>query len=152
MKFSELIHKDKIYLYHKLPTKDKYELLNLILKRTLKDSIYESKFDELWKHLLEREQAMSTGIGGGIAIPHCTTDIVNEIISSLTILKDEINFQSLDNSNVKIIVLLLISRNNFDSHIKALACVARTFQNQDIKKSIMQANSEEEIYQLINNI
>ncbi|GIW23643.1 MAG: PTS sugar transporter subunit IIA [Candidatus Sericytochromatia bacterium] len=149
MKFSDLIRKEKIFYYDKLPTKNKYELLKIILQQTLKDSKYEDKFDLIWNSLQEREKAMSTGIGGGLAIPHCTTEHVNEILSSLTLLKEDLDFQSLDSTPVRIIVLLIISRNNFDAHIKALASVARTFQNIDIKNNILKASSPEEVYKII---
>jgi mannitol/fructose-specific phosphotransferase system IIA component (Ntr-type) len=152
MKFSELIKKDKIFYYEKLPTKDKYELLQMILENTLKGTKYTNKFDLIWNSLKEREQAMSTGIGGSLAIPHCTTDHVDEIIASLTLSKENIDFQSLDGSPVRIIVLLIISRNNFDAHIKALASVARTFQNTETKKSVLKAHSVEEIYKIIEKL
>ncbi|MFN3603789.1 MAG: PTS sugar transporter subunit IIA [Leptonema sp. (in: bacteria)] len=149
MKFYELIKENNIFYYETLPTKDKFEFLKIILEKTLQDTSAKNKFDIIWKSLLEREQAMSTGIGGGLAIPHCTTEHVKEIISSLTLLKEDLDFQSLDTTPVRIIVLLIISRNNFDSHIKALASVAKTFQNQEIKKKILNANSPQEIYQII---
>jgi PTS system fructose-specific IIA component len=149
MKFSELIQKEKIYYFEHLPTTDKYDFLKIILQNTLKNTKYEEKFEQIWNALLDREKAMSTGIGGNIAIPHCTTDCVDEIIASLTLLKEDLDFKSLDNTPVKIIVLLIISRNNFDAHIKALASVAKTFQNLEIKKQILNANNPEEIYKII---
>ncbi|MCS7205802.1 MAG: PTS sugar transporter subunit IIA [Leptospiraceae bacterium] len=152
MKFSELIQPDKIYYYEVLPTKDKYEFLKLLLYNTLKKSKYEKNYQEILEALLEREQAMSTGIGGSIAIPHCTTEYVNEIVASLTLLKEELDFQSLDKTPVRIIVLLIISRKNFDAHIKALASVAKTFQNQEIKKNMLEAKSPEEIYEIIKSV
>lgn len=149
MKFSELIQPDKIFYYDTLPTTDKYELLKIILENTLKRSKYEKNFPYILQSLIEREQAMSTGIGGSIAIPHCTTEYVNEILASLTLLKQELDFQSLDNTPVRIIIMLIISRKNFDAHIKALASVAKTFQNHEIKKEILSACSPEEIFEII---
>ncbi len=151
MRFSELIKKEKIFLYEKLHTKDKFEFLKIILNQTLENTEYQNKLESIWKALYDREFAMSTGIGGGIAIPHCTTTEVNEIISSLTILKENLNFQSIDSSPVNIIVLLVISKNNFDNHIKALACVARTFQNKQFKEQLLNSSTIEEIYHIIQN-
>lgn len=152
MKFYELIKENNIFYFEKLPSKDKYEFLKIILEKTLENTNIKDKFDLIWKALLEREQAMSTGIGGGLAIPHCTTEHVNEIVSSLTLIKEDLDFHSLDTTPVRIIVLLIISRNNFDAHIKALASVAKTFQNHEIKKQIINASSPKEIYNIIKNV
>lgn len=152
MKFHELIKENNIFYFERLPSKNKYEFLKIILEKTLENTNLKEKFDLIWKSLLEREQAMSTGIGGGLAIPHCTTEHVNEIISSLTLTKEELDFHSLDTTPVRIIVLLIISRNNFDAHIKALASVAKTFQNHKIKNQILSASSPKEIYDIIKNV
>ncbi len=151
MKFYEIVKENNIFFYEKLPTKEKYEFLKILLEKTLSNSNLLDKFEAIWQSLLEREQAMSTGIGGGLAIPHCTSEHVKEIICSLTVLKEDLDFHSLDTTPVRIIVLLLISRNNFDAHIKALASVAKTFQKQDIKKQILSSSSPSEIYQIIRN-
>lgn len=151
MKFFELVKENNIFYYEKLPTKEKFEFLKILLEKTLKNANLLDKFDVIWKSLLEREQAMSTGIGGGLAIPHCTTEHVNEIICSLTVLKEDLDFFSLDTTPVRIIVLLIISRNNFDAHIKALASVAKTFQKQEIKNQILNSKSTSEIYEIIKN-
>lgn len=104
---------------------------------------------EVLAALMERENSMSTGIGLGIAIPHCSTPHVTDCNAFLAILKKGVEFQSVDNEPVRIAVLLLLPRDKFERHIKTLASIARLFNDVEFRKHVLTAASPEAIHDLI---
>ena len=92
---------------------------------------------------------MSTGIGLGVAIPHCSSEWVDDVVVSLAVLTRPLEFQAVDDEPVQIVVLLLMPRNRFDRHIKTLASIARMFNDEGFRQKILNAESEEAIYELI---
>ena len=132
---------------------DKSELLKLIFEKCDKISSFkEKRRDEIWETLIERENSMSTGIGLGVAIPHCSTEYVDDVIAMLAVMKDGIDFQAIDDVPVQIIVLLLLPKNKFEKHIKTLASVARLFNNEEFRSRILNAENSEEIYAILQGI
>ncbi len=138
-----------IFIYENSPTLSKFEILDDILKRTLQDTKYIDFYEPIYHALIEREKAMTTGIGNGISIPHCSSEYVDGVIASLSVFPKNIDFDAMDKLPVNIVVLILISRNNFDIHIKSLASVARFFHNHKRKAKILKSKGIDEIYNII---
>jgi mannitol/fructose-specific phosphotransferase system IIA component (Ntr-type) len=69
--------------------------------------------DDILASLKQREETMSTGIGFGIAIPHCSSDRLDEVVASFGRSTGGIEFDALDNAPVKFVVLLSFRRINF---------------------------------------
>lgn len=101
--------------------------------------------------VLIREQTRSTGIGSGIAIPHGKCNGVNELVMAIGIAKDPIEFNSIDQKPVSIIVLLASPIDRTGPHIQALARISRLMLDDAFKDSLQNAKSAEEVYDLINN-
>ena len=145
MELNELITEKNIFLLDSAPS-TKEELLALALKDCLDAHQQSADFDAVWTTLLEREKSMSTGIGQGVAIPHCSTEAVSDVRGVLILLKQGIDFESLDAEPVRIIVLMLMPKNKFDRHIKTLAAVARTFSDPAFRRSILAAQTPAEAH------
>ncbi|HNU91107.1 MAG TPA: PTS sugar transporter subunit IIA [Spirochaetota bacterium] len=110
------------------------EMLDLAVKnRDVKDEDREA----VKKALFEREKSMSTGIGKGVAIPHCTSDRVEDIIIVLALCENGIDFDAIDNQPVKISILLLVAKNKLTQHIKTLANIARIMNNDAIRDELI---------------
>ena len=92
---------------------------------------------------------MSTGVGETIAIPHGSIDCIDEIVGAIGISKDGIDFESFDGVAVHIVILLLVPKAKFGKHIKTLAQIARTLGQVDIRKSITNAGSPEEVLDIL---
>ncbi len=149
MELHELIPKDKIFIFERSPG-DKMEMMNSLLDMCVQSSGIDSKFrDPIWKTLFEREMSMSTGIGLGVAIPHCSTEHVQDVKGVLALLKEGVDFQSVDDEPVRIIVLLLLPKNKFEKHIKTLASIARMFNDESFRKSILKARTAEEAWKIL---
>jgi fructose-specific phosphotransferase system IIA component len=96
-----------------------------------------------------REQTRSTGIGSGIAIPHGKCNAVQQLIMAIGIAKKPIEFDSVDDKPVSIIIMLISPLNETGPHIQALASISRLMLNEQFKQSIEQASSAEELYRLL---
>ncbi len=99
--------------------------------------------------VLQREDARSTGIGSGIAIPHGKSTAVKELVMALGIAETPIEFGSVDGQPVKIIILLLSPSDQTGPHIQALAKISRLMLDNGFKEKLEQSTSAEEVYNLI---
>jgi fructose-specific phosphotransferase system IIA component len=99
--------------------------------------------------VMEREQTRSTGIGSGIAIPHGKCTAVQELVMAVGIAANPIEFASIDNKPVNIIVLLVSPIDKTGPHIQALASISRLLLDDQFKAKLEKASSPEEVYQLI---
>lgn len=99
--------------------------------------------------LMEREQLGSTGIGGGIAIPHGKLDQVGSIVVGFGLSREGVEYDSLDNKPVHIFFLLLTSENSTGGHLKVLAQISKLLKMNQFKKGLLSATSVDEIYDII---
>ena len=99
--------------------------------------------------LMEREQLGSTGIGGGIAIPHGKLDTVTSIRVGFGLSKKGVEYDSLDNKPVHIFFLLLTPENSAGGHLKVLAQISKLLKMDQFKKKLLAAESSDTIYDLI---
>jgi len=94
--------------------------------------------------LLEREGIQSTAVGDGIAIPHCFTDEVADLLISVARAPDGVEFDSFDGKPTRVIFLLLGNREGHGLHLKALARIARLIKSTDcIDKIAASATTED---------
>lgn len=101
------------------------------------------------KALLEREAKMSTGIQQGIAIPHCKTDAVNELLACVGIKKDGVDFQALDGIPSKIFIMTLSPLTRTGPHVQFLAEISRVLTNEEMRGKLVNAGTKEELISLI---
>lgn len=95
--------------------------------------------------LKQREETMSTGIGFGIAIPHCSSDRLTEVVAAFGRSSTGIEFDALDNAPVKFVVLFIVPKNQFQTHLRTLASIAKFLNDRSIRENLGKATSREEI-------
>ncbi|MHC4721109.1 MAG: PTS sugar transporter subunit IIA [Planctomycetota bacterium] len=120
------------------------ELVDLLAENNLlvdRDIVLESVFT--------REQTRSTGIGSGIAIPHGKCNGVAELVMAVGIASEPVNFDSIDQKPVSIVILLASPADRTGPHIQALARISRLMLDDEFKTKLENATSPEEVYQLI---
>jgi nitrogen PTS system EIIA component len=103
----------------------------------------------LVKTLLDRENLGSTGIGGGIAIPHGKFEGMNRLEATFGRSAKGVDFSSMDNKPAHLFFLLLAPRNSAGDHLKALARISRVFKDPFLKNSLLHAESPDDIYRLL---
>ncbi|MBF0574105.1 MAG: PTS sugar transporter subunit IIA [Desulfamplus sp.] len=148
MKLSDILDKDSIVA--DLQSKDKKCVLEELAKAV--STRTETSTQDIVKILLEREQLGSTGIGGGIAIPHGKLANINSIVVGFGLSREGIEFDSLDNRPVHIFFLLIIPANSTGVHLSVLAYISRLLKQSHFKESLLKAESIEELEQIINSI
>lgn len=95
--------------------------------------------------LRQREETMSTGIGFGIAIPHASSDRVKEVVAAFGRSSKGIEFESLDNAPVKFIVLFIVPKDQFQTHLRTLAAIAKFLNDRKVRDRLAVASTREEI-------
>lgn len=101
--------------------------------------------------VLAREQTRSTGIGSGIAIPHGKCSAVKELVMAIGIAREPIEFGSVDNKGVTIVILLVSPADKTGPHIQALARISRLLLDEDFRQKLEQAESASKLYDLISS-
>ena len=101
--------------------------------------------DSILASLKQREETMSTGIGFGIAIPHASSDRIDEVVASFGRSSQGIEFDALDNAPVKFVVLFIVPKNQFQTHLRTLASIAKFLNDRSVRESLGSAQSADEI-------
>jgi nitrogen PTS system EIIA component len=99
--------------------------------------------------LMEREALGSTGIGGGIAIPHGKLTAVTEVILGFGRSRSGVEYDSLDGRPVHIFFLLLTPENSSGSHLKVLAQISKLLKMEHFKQGLKTADTLDDIYDII---
>lgn len=89
--------------------------------------------------LKQREETMSTGIGFGIAIPHCSSDRITDVIAAFGRSSKGIEFDALDNAPVKFVVLFVVPKNQFQTHLRTLASIAKFLNDRGVRDELANA-------------
>jgi PTS system nitrogen regulatory IIA component len=87
---------------------------------------------EIFDVVLQRERLGSTGVGGGIAIPHGKLKSLDRIIGVFARLETPVDFESLDDQPVDLVFMLLAPEGAGADHLKALSRIARALRDQDL--------------------
>ena len=97
----------------------------------------------------KRETSMSTGIGFGIGIPHASTDLIYEVVGALGRSKKGVDFNSLDNQPVHLVMLFLVPQGQFQKHLHTLANIAKMLHKSEFRQALEQAPDGDSMLQII---
>jgi len=107
--------------------------------------------DEVFEKLIERERLGSTGLGQGIALPHARINGLDQAYASFIRLKQGIDFDTIDNSPVDLILALLVPENANEEHLQILAGLARFFSDASNCQQLRETNDTQTLVELIVN-
>ncbi|MEA1866548.1 MAG: PTS sugar transporter subunit IIA [Thermodesulfobacteriota bacterium] len=134
-----------------LNTKSKEEALAGLAKRVAEIEPALNQ-DAVLSVLNEREQLGSTGIGGGVAIPHGKLPELGHMLILVGRSLGGIPFDAMDNRPVHIMFLLLAPDNSATQYLKLLAQVSRVLKTREVHKRIMEAPDASSIKKVIEEI
>lgn len=136
----------------KAKAKNRWELIDEMLNLAVKNrNIPAADSEEIRNALVDREKSMSTGIGNGVAIPHCTTGLVENLVVVLSLCQKGIDFDSIDSKPVRIAILLIVPKKNLKQHIKTLANIAKIMSDEDLRNAILEQTTPEAVLKTIKN-
>ncbi len=92
---------------------------------------------------------MSTGIGFGVGIPHASTDLITSVVAALGRSRKGVDFDSLDNQPVSLVLLFLVPQGQFQKHLHTLANIAKLLHNADFRQTLEQAPDSAAMFQAI---
>lgn len=109
------------------------------------------KLDErrLFDRLLERERLGSTGIGGGIAIPHGRMPTLSAPVGLFARLAQPVDFDSIDERPVDLVFLLVAPEGAGADHLKALARVSRLLRDRTLVEKLRATDKADALYALL---
>ncbi|MBC8329997.1 MAG: PTS sugar transporter subunit IIA [Planctomycetes bacterium] len=101
--------------------------------------------DEAVAALDARERSVSTGMEQGIAVPHAALDELDGVRAALAVIPEGLDFQSLDQLPARIVVLLLVPRQEKLLHVRTLTEVARRLGDSAFRQRILDCRSGAEL-------
>ena len=104
---------------------------------------------EIMKTLQDREKLKTTGIGSGIAIPHCKSSEVDRVHVVLGISRQGIDFDSLDQQPANFFFLLVAPENAGSEHLKASAKIVRLVRDDTVREHLLKMNSAKDVLEYI---
>lgn len=108
-----------------------------------------SAVDSMLAAVYEREQVLSTGIGGGVAIPHGKTPHVDQLILAAGVSPNAIDFDALDGQPVQLFFLLVGPESASGAHVKALSRISRLLRRDRLRADLLAATSSEAFLDVI---
>jgi PTS system nitrogen regulatory IIA component len=109
------------------------------------------KVPEVFDALLEREEASSTGVGQGVAVPHAQIEGLDRIRGVFVRLEQPVEFAAIDDRPVDLFFALFAPPSTTTEHLRALARVSRLLRRPDIREQLRKARTIDAIYALLSN-
>ncbi len=148
MKISDILNEKIISV--DIEAADKDDAINKMIDLAAKSNLM-LNIDKVRHCVFERERLVSTGVGKGFAIPHGKTDEIKDIVAAFAILKNPIDFDSIDVEPVKFIFLIVGKESLLNAHIKLLSRISRLMNKESFRDKLAEAKSSEEVLTLFQN-
>ncbi len=135
-------------IFTDLPYPDRSTLLRALAERLVQAGLFEDA-DELYEKLRERERLGSTGIGSGVAVPHCKMVGLDRVVLAVALLQKGIEFGSVDEKPVRVIFLVVSPEDQPAAHLQCLAAISKWIKTGNHIASLLEAGDPEKIYGLL---
>lgn len=103
----------------------------------------------IYEALAERERLGTTGIGGGVAVPHCRLPELTRLHGVFARLERPVPFDAIDDQPVDLVFLLLAPADAGAEHLKALARISRLLRDRVMCDKLRGANNADALYALL---
>lgn len=127
-----------------LDSSDRSSLLRA-LSRHIVEKGYLADADKLFDRLLEREQLGSTGVGSGVAIPHCKMNGLDRVVLAVGSTRDGVDFGAIDGVPVRLFFLVVSPTSSPAAHLQCLAAISKWVKVEDHVESLLALTDPEEI-------
>ena len=110
-------------------------------------------YNEIKDKLFAREELMSTGIGLGIGVPHVRLDALATPLVAVGIQRDGIiDYHSMDNQPVKIIVMILVRTDQYKEYVKLLAETVIVLKHEGRRAKVIDAQTVDEVFDIFTTV
>ena len=111
--------------------------------------VAEEELDSIVKAIMKREELGSTGIGRGVAVPHTKHPSVNQLVGTVGVSHEGLDFKSLDGDKVQLFFLLISPPDRPGDHLRALENISRQLRDDTFCRFLKQAKNVSDITQLL---
>lgn len=146
MNLGDLTRPDLVFV--DLEGSDRPTVLKAMSDRLAKSSVFDDS-DALYQRLWEREELGSTGIGSGVAIPHCKMDNLDEVVVAIGISRRDVDFASDDGAPVRVLFLVVSPSDKPADHLRSLAAISKWVKSDSHVEDLLKTEDPDEIYQLL---
>ena len=101
--------------------------------------------------VFKREEESTTGIGEGIAIPHCKSSSVTKPALCAMVIKDGVDFDSLDGEKVNLLFLIAAPDSEDNVHLEVLARLSNLLMDENFKNNLLNAKTKQEFLKIIDD-
>lgn len=105
--------------------------------------------DRLFEKLLEREQLGSTGVGSGVAIPHCKLKGLDEVVLAIGISRKAIEFGAIDTKPVRLFFVVVSPPDAPAAHLQVLAAISRWLKQDSHASRLLALHDRQKIFDLL---
>lgn len=102
---------------------------------------------QIFNNLVSRERLGSTGIGQGIAIPHCRLEGCDHVVGVLMTLEEGVDFDAIDNQPVDLLFTLIVPKEATSEHLELLSQLAEKFNDRAFCDQLRQCTDADSLYQ-----
>ncbi len=148
MKITDLLSKDTIDI--NASANSKSEVIEKAVDLISKSGAI-SDLETYKAGVFHREEESTTGIGEGIAIPHCKSDCVSRPSLAAMVLPEGVDYDSLDGEKVNLLFLIAAPNNEDNVHLEVLARLSNLLMDEDFKNNLIAASSKEEFLKIIDD-
>jgi len=142
MALHDLLRIDRIFL--DLHPKDMKECLEMMVEMLATAGALNDRADAV-NRLLDRERTMSTGMGGGVAVPHAKSAHLREMVVAMGQVPDGVDFRAIDGRPVQLVFLLLGPPDSTRQHVDLLARIAYLVKSPGVIDQLRAATSPEQV-------
>ena len=107
---------------------------------------------QFYQAVLEREKVASTGIGMGVAIPHAKLSIYNDFFIAVGVLKKGIDWNSMDNQDVRLIFLIGGPDDKQSHYLNLLSQLTLYLRDEEVRKKLLSLSNPEQIVEVFHTI
>ncbi len=135
-------------IFPRLHGEDRSTVLHAMAEQIARSGVVKDP-DNLFHLLKEREELGSTGIGGGVAIPHCKVSGLDHVTLAVGLCNPPVDFNAVDREPVSVIFLVLSPLDSPAEHLQSLAAISRWVKSDEHIRRIRHLETAEEIYALL---
>ena len=133
-----------------LDVDDKQQVIGAMATALLEaGKINEDQHDSIVEAVLKREELGSTGIGRGVAVPHTKHPSVEELVGTVAVSEDGVDFDSLDGEKVHLLFLLISPPDRPGDHLRALENISRQLRDDTFCSFLKQSKTPDDVWQLL---
>ncbi|NOY28774.1 MAG: PTS sugar transporter subunit IIA [Planctomycetes bacterium] len=148
MKFVDFVSRDAIRTSIDVDSKD--QVIRAMATALLESGkVSEDQHESIIEAILKREELGSTGIGRGVAVPHTKHPSVSELVGTVAISEDGVDFDSLDGEKVHLLFLLVSPPDRPGDHLRALENISRQLRDETFCRFLKQSKTPDDVWQLL---